>query len=298
MTWSEIALFILAIHLFALGGLALVVTVMRIGEKSFRRVALPGLVAVAGLGLAVASAYTYEYLGDRRAGRTVITAGGEEDPDGPALNREAARLAGILKSASTSGERWTELGRIRRHPRQFTLAARAFGKAIENGIDTADAHLAYGGALVAANGDRVTEAARLVFQKALKRDKALPGARYYIALHAYQKNHMKEAHDGFVALGQASRADDPWMPLVRRAIDRIALEAGLPNARAALRSPVAKDRAVTAQPGPTREEMAAAGAMTPAARQSMIESMVARLAARMREDPRDFTGWLRLAPVM
>ncbi len=301
MAWSEIALFILAIDLFAMGGLALVVTVGRLGEKSFRRVALPGLVAVAGLGLSVASAYTYEYLGDGRVQRaaladgSAIAAGGEEDPDAPALNREAARLAGILKSDPTSGERWTELGKIRLHQRRFALAARAFGKAIENGIDTAAAHLAYGGALVAANQDTVAEAARRSFQRALERDKALPGAQYYIALHAYQKNRMKEAHDGFVALGRASRADDPWMPLVRRAIDRIALEAGLPDARAALRSPAAKDGAVTVQPGPTREEMAAAAAMTPEARQSMIEGMVERLAARMRDNPGDYTGWLRLA---
>jgi hypothetical protein len=48
------------------------------------------------------------------------------------------------------------------------------------------------------------------------------------------------------------------------------------------------------QPGPTRGDIAAAGAMTPEARQKMIEGMVSRLAARMRDNPKDLAGWLRL----
>lgn len=51
---------------------------------------------------------------------------------------------------------------------------------------------------------------------------------------------------------------------------------------------------VTTERGPTSAEMAAARAMSPEARQQMIEGMVSRLAARMRNNPKDFQGWLRL----
>jgi hypothetical protein len=51
---------------------------------------------------------------------------------------------------------------------------------------------------------------------------------------------------------------------------------------------------LSSQPGPTRADITAAGAMTPEARQEMIEGMVARLAARMRDNPKDLAGWLRL----
>ena len=129
----------------------------------------------------------------------------------------------------------------------------------------------------------------------LDRDKTSPGARYYIALHAYQKKRLKEAHDGFVALGRGSRADAPWMPSVRRAIDRIARESGLADARSALGRGAEMAGNPPVQPGPTGEDMAAARTMPPEARKAMIAGMVARLAARMRDNPKDFSGWLRLA---
>ncbi len=51
---------------------------------------------------------------------------------------------------------------------------------------------------------------------------------------------------------------------------------------------------LSTQPGPTGEEITAARAMNPEARQEMIEGMVGRLAARIRDNPKDLIGWLRL----
>jgi cytochrome c-type biogenesis protein CcmH len=46
--------------------------------------------------------------------------------------------------------------------------------------------------------------------------------------------------------------------------------------------------------GPKASDIAAAGAMAPAERSDMIESMVARLAQRMAANGSDVDGWLRL----
>jgi cytochrome c-type biogenesis protein CcmH/NrfG len=46
--------------------------------------------------------------------------------------------------------------------------------------------------------------------------------------------------------------------------------------------------------GPSASDIAAAGAMAPADRNGMIESMVARLAQRMTQNGSDVDGWLRL----
>jgi len=46
--------------------------------------------------------------------------------------------------------------------------------------------------------------------------------------------------------------------------------------------------------GPTQEDMAAASAMSPADRQAMVAGMVESLDARLKENPDNFEGWMRL----
>jgi cytochrome c-type biogenesis protein CcmH len=50
-----------------------------------------------------------------------------------------------------------------------------------------------------------------------------------------------------------------------------------------------------AAPGPSAEQMAAASNLPPEQRQAMIAAMVDRLAERLRAEPNDAEGWLRLA---
>jgi cytochrome c-type biogenesis protein CcmH len=47
-------------------------------------------------------------------------------------------------------------------------------------------------------------------------------------------------------------------------------------------------------PSPSREQVQAAQAMSPADRQAMIRSMVDGLAEKLKANPRDEGGWLRL----
>jgi cytochrome c-type biogenesis protein CcmH len=46
--------------------------------------------------------------------------------------------------------------------------------------------------------------------------------------------------------------------------------------------------------GPSADDIEAAAAMTPEDRSAMVESMVAGLAARLRDNPNDPAGWARL----
>ena len=52
---------------------------------------------------------------------------------------------------------------------------------------------------------------------------------------------------------------------------------------------------MAAAPGPTQEDVAAAGEMSEADRSDFIRSMVDRLATRLEDEPDDLDGWLRLA---
>jgi cytochrome c-type biogenesis protein CcmH len=52
--------------------------------------------------------------------------------------------------------------------------------------------------------------------------------------------------------------------------------------------------ATAAIPGPTAEQMAAARAIPPSQQDQMVRAMVDGLAARLRQNPRDADGWIRL----
>lgn len=59
-------------------------------------------------------------------------------------------------------------------------------------------------------------------------------------------------------------------------------------------SPQAPIKAPIKAPGPSAEQMRDAVAMTPEARQAMINAMVAGLSAKLQDNPNDPDGWVRL----
>jgi cytochrome c-type biogenesis protein CcmH len=140
-------------------------------------------------------------------------------------------------------------------------AAKAFAKLIElTGQGDAALDAAYGEALVLANQGAVPAEAEAAFTAALKADPSNAPARFYLGL-------AKAAHNdraGAIALWQSLLADTPvTAPLHQLLVDRIA---------------ILTSQAVAAGPG---------GAPNPRA-------MVDMLAARLKADPNDALGWVRL----
>ncbi len=121
MAWSEIILFFLAIQFFALGGLMLLVTVLRFRERSLPRSLFLGLTGIAGLGLSIASATGYENRAHQRADlstqpgptRAEIAAAREMTPEARRQLIEAmvARLAARMRDNPKDLAGWLRLGR-------------------------------------------------------------------------------------------------------------------------------------------------------------------------------------------
>jgi cytochrome c-type biogenesis protein CcmH len=144
---------------------------------------------------------------------------------------------------------------------------------------------------LAANG-QITPDAQAAFAEALRRDPTEPRAQYYQGVADQQGGRLRAALDRWVALEAASPPDAPWLKFLRPRIARLAGEIGMDsNALAALR-----DRAppLAAAPGLTREQMAAAQNMSAPDRQAMIRNMVDGLAEKLKDNPDDLAGWLRL----
>jgi cytochrome c-type biogenesis protein CcmH len=156
---------------------------------------------------------------------------------------------------------WTYLGQAYMEARDPRDAAKAFGKVIEltgKGDPALDA--AYGEALVAANNGAVPQEAEDAFNAALATDPHNAPARFYLGLAKVERNDRA----GAIQLWQSLLNDTPAAsPLHQLLVDRIA---------ALTSQAVANGQAAAPNP----------------------RAMVAMLAARLKADPNDAVGWVRL----
>ncbi len=139
-----------------------------------------------------------------------------------------------------------------------------------------------GETLVAANDGIVTEDARSAFEEAARQNPDDPRAAFYVGLAQEQAGKQAEARASFERIARQSPADAPWMELVNQHIAKNGGAVAPPEARA------------EAPGNPSREDMAAAEELSAQDRQAMIRGMVDNLAARLKDDPKNLEGWLRL----
>lgn len=148
-----------------------------------------------------------------------------------------------------------------------------------------DAHAALGEALTLEADGTVTPAAVDAFKKALALRPDDPRSLYYLGLHDAQAGDSAAALKRWQELEAKSPPNAPFLPMLRAEMARVAQAAGLPANTTMPQPPTS----------PTREQQEAMAALTPEQRQQAIRGMVEGLAARMKENPQDRGGWLRLA---
>lgn len=175
-------------------------------------------------------------------------------------------------------EGWWTLARARAASGDYAAAVEAYRRAAELSDDDPAVLSAYAEAMTMANGNRVPQAARLIFSQAqgLSND---PRARYYLALAQAQDQNFEGALEGWLALYHDSSPEAPWMPLVRRDIVNMArfLELDLAGLL----------------PDATEAELAKAAA--PVQPQASVEETAIRQAAALEADPKNWQGWIQLA---
>ncbi len=210
-------------------------------------------------------------------------------PTSMSLEQSVAKLARRLAREPGDLNGWILLGQTYKSLGQHQKAVDAFKTA--RNLDPSDAELAsiYGEALYLAALRIVTPASRKAFKEALEIDPGEPRARYYLAMARDQAGNKQAALDGWAAMVADAPADAPWLPSVREQIRKAAKELGL-DVAAVMPEP----KAPSALSGPSAADRAAAAAMSPEEREKMIDGMIARLANRLADNPKDFQGWMRL----
>lgn len=232
----------------------------------------------------------------REAARAGAGNSANQAPAGDAAQRaEVKRLAGALEENPADLEKWALLGDTLTGMKRHRQAAIAYSQAMRLAPENADYASRAGEALTLAAASQVTPGAVAAFREALRRDARDARAQYYMGLADQQGGRLRAALDRWVALEAASPPDAPWLRFLRPRIARIAGEIGVDrNALAAMRARAPRPADAGQIRGPTREQMQAARNMTAEDRQAMIRNMVDGLAERLKDNPDDTAGWLRL----
>ncbi len=211
-----------------------------------------------------------------------------------------AALEQRAQGAPADAKAWQELGFAYFQEGRFEDAARAYDKA--TGIDPGQALLwsALGEARVMASAkDPMPASALNAFKRALALDAKDPRARYFLAVKKDLGGDHAGALADWLALLADTPADAPWRTDLVRTIEQVGKINQVdvaPKIVAAQKDapPPAAPMAARAIPGPSAQDLAAAGAIPPSQQRDMAEGMVARLEARLKAQPRNIEGWVML----
>jgi cytochrome c-type biogenesis protein CcmH len=197
----------------------------------------------------------------------------DQPPEQQDVAELVARVEAHLATNPEDGRGWELLGPVYARLGRFDDAIRAFSNTVRLLGATAEREADLGEAITRANANVVTAEARAVFERAHALDREAIRPRFYLAVALDQEGRKDEAIAAWRDVMQGAPEGAPWAAAAREALARLE---GTPP------------------PGPTTEDVAAAGTMSAQDRTAMIEGMVASLAAKLEADPADAEGWARL----
>lgn len=237
-----------------------------------------------GAAIAIAGGGIYLALGDPAAPDRPLSArvDGEKaipggDPMHGEMNDLMRQLAQKLESNPSDPQGWALMARSLMRLERAPEAVDAYRRAIDLSGGGDDALRAeYAEARIVAAEGVVDGEAQAIYAATLREDPANPQARYYLALARAQRGDRAGALSDWRALLADTPAEAPWREMLERQIG----DAG---------GQAAPSR------GPGAAEVDAAAQMSESERAAMIDTMVARLAARLEANPRDLAGWRQLA---
>lgn len=232
------------------------------------------------------------------AGLIYFRLGSPELPGRPFAARQsdpAFRMTALLEQlaarleAQPDGEGYRRLAQGYMTLQRYPEAVDAFKQAKALGISDPVMDSTWGEAVVMGQSGMVGPEARHLFLQALSADRQNPQARFYIGLGYAQIGEFRKAVAIWRDLEKDSAGDAPWLPALRQHIDEAAKQGGFDSASV---QPAAPEIPTS---GPDSAAGAAVAGMAPDQRAATIRSMVDGLAAKLKDKPDDFDGWMRLA---
>jgi len=195
----------------------------------------------------------------------------EQPPEQSTLTELVARAERHLADNPDDARGWTVVAPIYMRVGRTTDAVNAYRNAIRLSPPSADLQAAFGEAIMAAADGAVTPEAVEALEQAVTIDPNHAPARYLLAAVAARQGREAEARALLEKIRDSDQVAANWREAAQRAL------AGLSGDR-----------------GPSADQIEAAEALSPDQRMAMIDGMVESLAARLKQEPGDTDGWIRL----
>ena len=202
-----------------------------------------------------------------------------KNPADSSVDELVARAEAHLAANPTDGKGWDVLAPIYLRLQRYPDAVTAYRNAIRLDGDSAVRQAGLGEAIASAAGGIVSADAQGAFEAALQLEPANAKANFYLAVGLAQEGRKAEAVAAWQKMLGQLAPDSPWRNAVQQALAEAA-------------GPAVAEGKLT--PGPDAQQVEAAQQMSPQDRQAMIETMVAGLDDRLKQNPRDEEGWMRL----
>ena len=201
-----------------------------------------------------------------------------KNPADSSVDELVARAEAHLATNPSDGKGWDVLAPIYMRMGRFSDAVTAYRNAIRLDGSSAARQAGLGEALANTEGGIISADAQAAFEEALKIDASNPKAGFYLAMGMAQEGRKDEAVAAWRKMLDGLPQGSPW---------RAAAEQALAESE----SQVA---AASGSKGPSKEEVDAASSMSSQDRTAMIETMVAGLDQKLRQNARDEEGWMKL----
>ncbi len=256
---------------------------------------MPTIILIAAGVVAAASAAVAISRSGEEAAPAQAGPHGAVKPDQPVgtVEEKITELETRLKQQPNNPAGWRMLGWSYFETGDLMRSAGAYRKAAELEPKNAENWSSLGEALQSASTDVSAEAAT-AFERARTLDPADPRARYFLAVQKDLKGQHEAAVTDWIALLKDTPPGAPWEADLRRTIQQVAAKNKIDIADRMPAASSGSSAATAAIPGPTREQMASASSIPPSQQSEMVKGMVERLAARLKSNPKDANGWMRL----
>ncbi|MCB1386572.1 MAG: c-type cytochrome biogenesis protein CcmI [Nitratireductor sp.] len=179
---------------------------------------------------------------------------------------------------------WKVLGPIYTRMGRYQEAVQAWSNVLRLAPETPEIRSTLAIAMIAASQGLITERARALLDAEVADNPESVQANFYLAVAAGQQGDHAEAVRRWDRLIAGAEPQAPWLATARSLRAKAAGFAGLEA-----------DTAADTAPGPSRQQVEDAAALSTDDRQAMISGMVERLSDRLAQSPTDKEGWKRLA---